>query len=101
MTDGRSFGCEGERESLRNARRKNLLALRSRPQRERALEITPRSTLGTRARGGVVRVKGAVYSDEALIPVFRFRGNAAATQRPARGGQDLSCRNPFVLTKNS
>jgi len=41
----------------------------------RGRQFYPRGGLGTWARRGVVRAKGAVYSDEAIILVFRFRGN--------------------------
>jgi hypothetical protein len=60
----------------------------------------PRGRLGTRAGRGVVRAKAADYSEEALILVFRFRGNAARRQRPGHGEQDWSCRNPFGLMKS-
>jgi hypothetical protein len=40
----------------------------------RGRQFYPRGGLGTWARRGVVRAKGAVYSDGAIILVFRFRG---------------------------
>jgi hypothetical protein len=47
-------------------------------------EFGPRGRLGTRMRRGVVRAKGAVYSDGAIILVFRFSGKLRRRRRRRR-----------------
>jgi hypothetical protein len=61
----------------------------------RGRQFYPRGGLGTRARGGVVRVKNADYSDEALILVFRSRGNCCAEAAAGSRRTGLVMSEPF------